>query len=127
MTTPSETVTAFFDIWEKPGGDGEAIRAYFRPDTVWENVGLATTTGPEEAIALNAGFAESFGMAAMRVDYLAIAETGNKVLTERTDHFLDADGNVINSFNVMGILEVEDGKIAAWRDYFDTAAAQQQG
>lgn len=127
MGTPTETVTTFLAMWEQPGGGDTAIRSYFRPDTVWENVGVATTTGPEEAISWNASICEPFGMVAMRVENLAIAADGNKVLTERMDSFLDADGNVIAAFPVMGIFEIEDGKIAAWRDYFDSAAAQQQG
>jgi limonene-1,2-epoxide hydrolase len=123
MTTPTQTVTDFLATCEQPGGLDEAIRRYFRPDTVWENVGMATTTGPDEAIALMAGFAEQFGMATMRVENLAVAETGNKVLTERIDHFIDPNGKAVGAFAVMGIFEVEDGKIAAWRDYFDTASA----
>ncbi|UZW57087.1 nuclear transport factor 2 family protein [Sphingobium sp. JS3065] len=47
----------------------------------------------------------------------AIAETGNKVLTERTDNFIIGDKPV--SIPVMGIFEIEDGKIKQWRDYFD--------
>jgi limonene-1,2-epoxide hydrolase len=127
MATPTETVTAFLDLWDKPGGLDQSIRDYFTPATVWENVGLAVTTGVDEAIALNAGFAEKFGMDTMRVDMLSIAESGSKVLTERMDHFLDASGKLIASFPVMGIFELEDGKITAWRDYFDSAAAQQAG
>ena len=57
----------------------------------------------------------------MRVDNLAVAEIGNKVLTERIDHVLDKDGNAIMSIRVMGIFELDGSKITAWRDYFDTA------
>jgi limonene-1,2-epoxide hydrolase len=39
------------------------------------------------------------------------------VLTERTDVFVTADKNI--ELPVMGTFEVADGKIAAWRDYFD--------
>ena len=60
------------------------------PGTVWENVGLATTTGIDEAIALNAQLGQSIGIATIRVDTLTIAEAGNKVLTERIDHLVDA-------------------------------------
>lgn len=127
MATPSEIVTTFLAMWDKPGGLDQSVRDYFTPGTVWENVGMATTTGPDEAIALNAQFAQNFGMAGIRVDNLAVAEVGNKVLTERIDHFLDAEGKVTGSFPVMGIFEIENGKIAAWRDYFDTAGALSPG
>ena len=67
----------------------------------------------------------------MRVENHAICAQGNKVLTERTDHVLTADGTPSASIRVMGIFEVENGRIAAWRDYFDTvpfmAAGQSAG
>jgi limonene-1,2-epoxide hydrolase len=120
MPTPSETVRAFLALWDKPGGLDQAFREYFTPATVWENVGWVTTVGPEEAIALKHKYDAQTGMAAIRVDNLAVAEIGNKVLTERVDHLLDRAGNVLFSPAVMGIFELENGKIVAWRDYFDT-------
>lgn len=120
MSTPSEVVTTFLALWDKPGGLDASFRDYFNADTVWENVGLSTTTGPDQAIALNAQFA-AIGLATIRVDNLAVAEVGNKVLTERIDHMVDAAGKILFSAPVMGIFEIEGGKIAAWRDYFDSA------
>jgi limonene-1,2-epoxide hydrolase len=124
VPTPSEVVTRFLARWDKPGGLDQAIRDCFTLDTVWENVGMATTTttGPDEAIALNAQLAQAMGFATIRVDNLAVAETGNKVLTERVDHMMDAAGQTLFSAPVMGIFEIEGGRIAAWRDYFDTRA-----
>lgn len=123
---PSEVVTAFLAMWEKPGGLDQSIRDYFTADTVWENVGLATTTGPDEAIALNAQLAAGMGLATIRVDNLAVAEAGDKVLTERIDHMVDAGGTTLFSAPVMGIFEIAGGRIAAWRDYFDSAGATAQ-
>jgi limonene-1,2-epoxide hydrolase len=120
---PSEVVTAFLALWDQPGGLDASFRGYFNADTVWENVGLATTTGPDEAAALNAQLAATMGLAAIRVDMLAMAETGDKVLTERIDHMIDAAGRTMHSAPVMGIFEIADGRIAAWRDYFDSAGA----
>ena len=56
----------------------------------------------------------------MRIDVLTSAETGNKVLNERIDYLLGADGEPVMTVPVMGIFEVSGGKITAWRDYFDT-------
>jgi limonene-1,2-epoxide hydrolase len=48
------------------------------------------------------------------------------VLTERLDKFSLGGKNV--ELPVMGVFEIEGGKIAAWRDYFDMAAwARQTG
>ena len=47
----------------------------------------------------------------------AIAADGGTVLTERHDVFTFANGEI--DLPVMGTFEVADGKITAWRDYFD--------
>lgn len=118
-----DTVTRFLAMWAEPGGLDQSVRDHFTEATVWENVGLARTTGQDEAIALNHQLMDSFGLATIRVDNLAVATTGSKVLTERIDHMVAADGTVLFSAPVMGIFEIADGKIAAWRDYFDSAGA----
>ena len=46
-----------------------------------------------------------------------IAAVGDTVLTERVDVFHLPNGKI--ELPVMGTFEVKDGKIAAWRDYFD--------
>ena len=96
------------------------MAAYFTPDTVWENHGLLTTTGPEEALGFYESFGAATGMKGMKIDMLAVAETGDKVLTERIDWILDGAGNAVMKVPVMGIFEIAGGKITAWRDYFDT-------
>ncbi|HEX7929400.1 MAG TPA: limonene-1,2-epoxide hydrolase family protein, partial [Sphingomicrobium sp.] len=96
------------------------VDTYFTPDTVWENHGLITTRGPEEAIGFYDQFSAATGMKGMRIDVTAIAETGRKVLTERVDYILGAGGETVMTVPVMGIFEVEGGRIIAWRDYFDT-------
>ena len=46
------------------------------------------------------------------------AEHDQTVLNERTDRFRLTDGRWVE-LRVMGVFEVQDGKITAWRDYFD--------
>jgi limonene-1,2-epoxide hydrolase len=121
MPTPTETVTRFLARWADPADLEPSFRETFTPATVWENVGMAVTTGFEEAIALNKSFEESLGAVAIRVENLAVAASGNKVLTERIDTMLDAAGKTVLEAKVMGIFEIEGDKIVAWRDYFDTA------
>ena len=41
----------------------------------------------------------------------------NVVMTERVDHFVLANRRA--SVPCMGIFELREGKIAAWRDYWD--------
>jgi len=123
MTDPIEVVTAFCaECGKGKEAMQAAIRRYFREDTVWENVGLAQTTGVEEALALLTGFEAQAGAACFDVEMLAIAAQGNRVLTERLDRMLTASGDVVMPLRLMGIFEVDGDKITAWRDYFDTAA-----
>jgi limonene-1,2-epoxide hydrolase len=121
-------ITAFLARTSE-GKDGmiDAINRWFRPDTLWENVGVATTTGPEEAIALLAQFETTLGIPSIRIETLAIAATGNRVLTERIDHLVDAGGVIRGGIRLMGIFELDDdGKITRWSDYFDSAALNTQ-
>jgi limonene-1,2-epoxide hydrolase len=97
----------------------KTLTEYTTDDLVWQNSGLPTCNGRDEAVAFLEQFAKSFSMAAIKIDILAIASAGNVVITERVDHFLDADGQVLASVSLAGTLEVRDGKVSAWRDYFD--------
>ncbi len=45
----------------------------------------------------------------------------NIVMTERIDRFT-FDGRQVAA-SIMGVFEVADGKITAWRDYFDMSGA----
>ena len=121
MATPTETVLEFFKALEKPGGFPDAIRDFFTDKTRYLNVGMSDTTGIPDTVAFVEGFMGSTSASYMTVDMLALAADGNKVLTERIDHLRDAQGNSVLSLPVMGIFEVDGGKIAGWRDYFDTA------
>jgi limonene-1,2-epoxide hydrolase len=99
-----------------------SFRGYFLPTTVWENVGLATTTGVDEALNLLANFEAQIGVVTIKVEMLNIANAGDVVLTERIDRLIRSDGTQLGAIRLMGILETEGRKIIRWRDYFDPAA-----
>lgn len=123
VPTPVETVTAFSAAIAQDNGK-VAIRRWFTPKTVWVNEGVSTTTGIEEAIAFIERPGKSPDIAAVHFDMLAIATDGNRVLTERVDRFVRADGSTIAAVKLMGIFEVEGHCIIAWRDYFDVNFAK---
>jgi len=123
MPTPIETVTAFCAAFPEDGGR-IAVRQWFTPRTIWVNEGVSTTTGIEEAIAMIDGLETSLGIATVRIEMLAIAADGNRVLTERLDKFERADGSKIGEAKVMGIFELDSDHIVAWRDYFDVTPIQ---
>ena len=127
MPTPTRTITTVLARWADPDDLDQSFRDSFTPVTVWENVGMVVTTGIDEAIALNRGFAAQYGMASIRVDVLAIAEGGDRVLTERVDHLLDAAGGASPVRTVHGGVRGggrQDRRPAALlaRDFFELAA-----
>ena len=69
---------------------------------------------------------EMFVPPASKVEFeiLAVASRGEVVFTERVDRFTVGGKEI--ALPVAGVFEVRDGKIAAWRDYFDMASYQRQ-
>ena len=98
-----------------------AIRKHFADDCVWQQSGMPTTTGPEEAVALLDGLVDSIGLATLEVEYLHIASNEDVVFTERLDWMVAKDGKRFGPTVVVGVTEFRDGKISAWREYFDTS------
>jgi limonene-1,2-epoxide hydrolase len=98
-----------------------AIRQHFADDCVWQQSGFPTTTGPDEAVALLDSMVESLGLASIDVEYLHVATADDLVMTERLDWLVQADGSRMGPVVVLGVTEFRDGKISAWREYFDTS------
>ncbi|TAM12870.1 MAG: limonene-1,2-epoxide hydrolase [Nevskiaceae bacterium] len=120
--SPIDTVQSFVASWrQNRAAINDSVRRYLAPDCIYENVGLSRTCGPEEAIAFFDQFATQIPFESIDVTMLAIATQGDTVLTERIDDIKAADGTTLVSLRVMGIFKLHDGKIHAWRDYFDTA------
>jgi limonene-1,2-epoxide hydrolase len=111
--TPTETVTAFCAAWEV--GDIDAIMGYFHDDAIYHNIPVDPLQGHEAIRNMIAMF--TTGVERIEFQVRNIAATGDVVLTERLDVFHHADKTI--SLPVMGTMEVRDGKIVAWRDYFD--------
>jgi limonene-1,2-epoxide hydrolase len=122
MTTTNEDVLrAVFDAWNEgiePGA--AALREHFTSDCPWEQTGVPTTTGPDEAAELFLGMS-AMGWARIEVEVRNLAASGDVVFTERVDHMVRADGSRAATFPVVGVTEFGDGKIRGWREYFDSA------
>jgi len=119
-----DIVRNFFRDWGRSTDDlRRAINGYLSPTAVWENIGMSTTTGPEEIIAFLEKYLSGAQLATFDVEILHIAGEGNVVFVERIDRAVRLDGTIRPAplVRVVGVFEVKDGKIAAWRDYFDTA------
>ena len=111
--TPIEVVRRFCAAWSNVEPDD--IAAFFTDDAVYHNIPMDPITGRDTIKTFIAGFAGG----AEQIDFRVrnIVADGDVVLTERVDVFLMPNGKV--ELPVMGTFEVRDGKIAAWRDYFD--------
>ena len=102
--------------------DLDEFASYFTEDAVWWNA-------PWNAIHGRAAIRETLRRGAARMTALPweirhIVANGAIVLTERIDHFVVGDTRV--SVPCMGIFELRDGKIAAWRDYWDLQQFERQ-
>jgi len=95
--------------------DAQALREFFTDDVVYHNIPLDPVVGIDATLAFIDAF---FGICeSLTIETLHLAVRGNVVLTERIDTFLVGDRSA--PLPVMGTFELRDGKIAAWRDYFD--------
>ncbi|MGZ8764154.1 MAG: limonene-1,2-epoxide hydrolase family protein [Acidimicrobiia bacterium] len=115
MADSEQVVREFCDAWSK--SDLDRIMSFFADDAVYHNIPMDPVVGTE-AIRT---FIEGFTAMVDRIEFeiLHLAVNGNVVLTERVDTFIRAEGAV--GLPVMGTFELADGKITAWRDYFDMA------
>jgi limonene-1,2-epoxide hydrolase len=113
MADPVDIVTDFCAAWS--AGDLDTILAFFTSDAIYHNIPLSPVQGIDAIRTTIEGF--SAGVDKVEFEVLAIAAAGNTVLTERVDRFI-SDAKTI-ALPVMGTFEIVDGKIAAWRDYFD--------
>ena len=95
--------------------DVDEFAQYFTDDAVWWNSPWEPVQGREAIRETLRRGAQS--MTALPWDVRHIVADGDVVLTERVDHFLVGETRV--SVPCMGVFELRDGKIAAWRDYWD--------
>lgn len=113
--SPAEVVRAFIAAW--PEGDAGKLAAFFTEDAVYHNIPMEPVVGREVIEATFAGF---MGMAEkIEFETLHLVSEGSLVMTERVDRFANPGRTI--ALPVMGVFEVEGGKIKAWRDYFDLA------
>ncbi|NQV22637.1 MAG: nuclear transport factor 2 family protein [Rhodospirillales bacterium] len=115
-------VRDFIAAWENK--DANAIMAAFSPDIVWHNMPMAPIQGLEPIKALVEPFLAASDVVEWKV--LRLQGAGDRVYTERVDCF-EIGGNRIE-VPVAGVFEMDaDGKVAAWRDYFDMQTWLDQG
>ena len=120
MRDPETVVRDFCAAWSRR--DIAELLGYFTDDAVYHNIPLAPVSGKDgirEVLNLFVPPAET-----IEFEMLKVAARGDVVFTERVDRFTMAGRTI--ELPVAGVFEVRDGKIAAWRDYFDFATWQRQ-
>jgi len=114
MANPNERlIHEFCAAWRRKNID--ELLGFFAADAVYHNMPMGPLHGTD-------AIREAFGMFVtpaehIEFDVLAIASSDDLVFTERIDRFTMMGRTV--ALPVAGVFVVQNGKIAAWRDYFD--------
>lgn len=95
---------------------------HFTEDAIWWN-------SPWQPVRGRAAIRETLRRGAERMTALPweirhIVADGDVVMTERVDYFLVGDNRI--RVPCMGVFELRNGKIAAWRDYWDLGQFEAQ-
>src|SRR5580704_9097753 len=119
MATENEKIIAdFCETWRRMNVD--EMLGYMTDDAVYHNIPIEPLKGRSE---IRKGLHQFAGM--LKADEIKIvhsAAAGNLVITERIDTMVTSDGKRTD-LPVAGVFELRDGKISAWRDYFDMKMA----
>ncbi len=120
MTDNVDLVRAFCEAFSRRNSD--ELLGFFTEDAVYHNMPMPPVRGKEAIRSV----LDMFLKPSQSVEFiiLQIAASDGAVLTERLDRFVMGGKNV--DLPVCGVFEVDGGKIAAWRDYFDMAAWTRQ-
>jgi limonene-1,2-epoxide hydrolase len=100
----------------------EEFASYFTEDATWWNA-------PWQPIRGREAIRETFRRGASRMkaqpwEIRIMVADGDTVVAERVDHFLIGEHRV--SVPCIGIFELREGKIDAWRDYWDLQQFERQ-
>ena len=113
MSDAVQTVRDFCAAWE--ARDQQRILEAFTDDAVYHNIPMQPAKGKD---AIKGLLGMILGPATeVEFEIINIVGEGDVVMTERVDKFHMGERTI--ELPVMGVFEVREGKIAAWRDYFD--------
>ena len=112
-TENARMVREFCAAWRRRSVD--ELLGFFTPDAVYHNMPIE----PLRGIDAIRDTVSAFVVPAEHIEFelLAVASCGDLVFTERVDRFTMMGKTI--ALPVAGVFEIRNGKIAAWRDYFD--------
>jgi limonene-1,2-epoxide hydrolase len=103
----------FIEAWSRL--DPPELASFFTDDGIYHNMPTQPVQGRANVEGLIRGFSASWTETTW--DVLNIVSSGNVVIAERVDRTKAGDKSV--DLPVVGVFEMEGGKIKVWRDYFD--------
>jgi limonene-1,2-epoxide hydrolase len=114
MSKPDQIVRSMIDACSRR--DVESALSYFHADAVYHNIPIPPVQGLDAIRETLAGFLNAATSVDWKIHHM-LSDGNGLVMNERTDCFDLPAGKL--ELPVMGVFEVRDGKITAWRDYFD--------
>lgn len=120
MNANERLVTDFCAAWSRL--DVEELLGYLTEDCRYHNIPMKPCVGHDRIRRFLAAFLEDATSA--RFEILHTTSAGNVVMNERVDRIELGSRSI--ALPVAGVFEIRDGRIAAWRDYFDLATFDEQ-
>ena len=111
--TPDQIIRLFCDAWSHE--DLDEIMGYFDDAAIYHNIPMEVQEGKENIREFIEGFLSM--ASAIEFEILHQVAEGDVVMNERVDTLVMGENTI--ALPVMGIFELENGKIVKWRDYFD--------
>jgi limonene-1,2-epoxide hydrolase len=108
------TVQKMIDAWNTR--NWQQVYELFAADGVLESMMLPTPTVGREAISKRIGaLAKDISRIELRIRHMGVAD--GVVFIERVDDFVYRGKH--GAVPVVGVVEVEQGRVTAWREYYD--------
>ena len=112
-----QLVREFIAAWEQR--DSDFIIGCLTEDAVYHSMPLEPIVGKEAIAAWVRGFED---VRPGRLEVHHQIATADIVMNERTDHIV-LNGHPV-TLPITGVFEIRDGRVRAWREYFDLAPAK---
>lgn len=113
-------VTDFCNAWSTRNPN--TILSYLSEDCFYHNIPMEPLVGHAAIRNFVGPFLKDAQSAEFEIKHTTSA--GNVVMNERVDTFIMGPKTI--SLPVAGVFEITNGKIAAWRDYFDLESFNKQ-
>lgn len=113
MNTNEKVIREFVGAWTRL--DPKELAGYFTDDGMYHNMPISPVQGRENVEEFIRGFLSSWTETEWEI--VNIASVGDLVIAERIDKTKAGKKSV--NLPCVGVFELENGKIKAWRDYFD--------